>query len=457
MVAKAWTLLLFLFCSPLILYAQSAISGVYKETDNNVNSLNYERQWWKSFQDPLLDSLINEACDKNFTILGALKRIDMAKANWHIERALAFPSISFEGGWSNQQVSANTEHGVREHNRNFSAIIDASWEVDIFGGIRQRVKAQHENFLATREEFEALQLSLSAQVASAYINLRESQQKLLVVQKNCESQAAVLAITENRFKSGLVSKLDVAQARSVYYSTRASLPQLEVEISQYINQIAILLGRFPQDLEPILYSVANLPEHVEIVTNDIPIILLMQRPDVRQAEYVVKSKVALLDASKRDFLPNIILNASIGCSSHKIKQLLKKNSFIYELSPTLSWTLFNGGKLLNSNRLSKADWEECVQQFNSTLLSAVQESENALNSYHASLKQIVAMREVCLYGEETLQLSLDLYKQGLTPFQNVLDSLRSLLTYQNQLIQVQGYSLLQLISLYKAVGGGWTY
>ena len=240
MVSKAWKLLFFLFCSPLILYAQSVISGVHKETNNNVSTLNYDKQWWKSFQDPLLDSLINEACNKNFTILGALKRIDMAKANWHIERASAIPSISFEGGWSNQQVSANVEHGVREWNRNYSATIDASWEVDVFGNIRQRIKAQRENFLATHEEFEALQLSLSAQVASAYVNLRESQQELLVIQKNCESQAAVLAITENRFKSGLVSKLDVAQARSVYYSTRASLPQLEAEISQYINQIAIL-------------------------------------------------------------------------------------------------------------------------------------------------------------------------------------------------------------------------
>ncbi|MBQ8223805.1 MAG: efflux transporter outer membrane subunit [Bacteroides sp.] len=453
MKTKAWSLaLLFLFL-PLVTEAQSLTSERYEAERGNIQPADVP--WWRVFNDPLLDSLITVASEQNFSVLSALQRIDMAKANLRIERASALPSITLNGGWSNQQSSGNMEHGVKDWNRNFSTTLDASWEIDIFGSIRQRVKAQRETFHASREEYAATQLSLAAEVASAYINLRETQQELSVVNRNCNTQAAVLGITETRYKTGLVSKLDVSQARSVYYSTRAGIPQLEAGINQYINQIAILLGLYPEDVRPVLNSAGPLPEYVEPVSTDIPVSLLLQRPDVLQAEREVDAKAALLGASKSDWLPKVFLNASAGYTSHSLKELMRKNSLTYELSPTISWTLFSGAKLINATRLAKAELEESVHQFNNTILTAVQETDNAISTYQSSLKQIVALREVCLQGEETLRLSLELYKQGLTPFQNVLDSLRSLLTYQNQLTQAQGYSLLQLISLYKATGGGW--
>ena len=194
---------------------------------------------------------------------------------------------------------------------------------------------------------------------------------------------------------------------------------------------------------------------MEPVGIGIPADLLLRRPDIRQAERQINAQTALLGASKNDWLPQVFLKGSVGYSSHDLKDFTKRNSMTFEIAPSLSWTLFNGTKLVNATRLARAQLDESIHQFNQTVLTAVQETDNAMNGYRNSIKQIVALREVCNQGEETLKLSLDLYKQGLTPFQNVLDALRSLLAYQNQLTQAQGNSLQELISLYKALGGGY--
>ncbi|MCD8183048.1 MAG: efflux transporter outer membrane subunit [Bacteroides sp.] len=405
-----------------------------------------------SFGDRMLDSLLTVASTQNYSVLSAMDRMEQAKANLRIERGNFFPSISLNGGWARQQTSGNVSALPKSITGAYSATLDASWEIDIFGSIRQRVKAQRENFAASREEFNSVMVSLCAQVASAYIGLRELQQERKVVMHNCNTQAAVLEITETRYKTGLVSKLDVAQAKSVYYSTRASIPPLDAGINQYITTLAILLGIYPQQIRPILEQDGALPEYMEPVGNDIPTDLLLRRPDVRQAERQVDAQAALLGASKSDWLLQVFLKGSAGYSSHDLKDLTKRNSMTFEIAPSLSWTLFSGTKLVNATRLARAQLDESIHQFNQTVLTAVQETDNAMNSYRNSIQQIVALREVCNQGEETLKLSLELYKQGLSPFQDVLDALRSLLSYQNQLTQARGGSLQDLISLYKALG-----
>lgn len=412
-------------------------------------------KWWKAFGDSMLDSLIAAASTRNYSVLSAIDRVDMAKANLRIERGNFFPSISLNGGWSRQQSSGNVTELPQSITGAYSATLNASWEVDVFGSIRQRVKAQRETFAASKEEYTSVMISLCAQVASAYIGLRELQQELGVVMHNCNTQEVVLNITEVRYKTGLVSKLDVAQAKSVYFSTKASIPQLEAGINQYITTLAILLGTYPQNIRPILEKTGKLPDYMEPVGIGIPADLLLRRPDVRQAERQVSAQAALLGASKSDWLPQVFLKGSIGYESHDLKDLTRRNSMTFEIAPSLSWTLFSGTKLMNATRLARAQLDESIHQFNQTVLTAVQETDNAMNSYRNSIRQIVALREVCNQGEETLKLSLDLYKQGLSPFQNVLDALRSLLTYQNQLTQAQGSSLQNLISLYKALGGGY--
>ena len=463
---RAWSVSLLLFLSSATTIVAQTVSRYLnsplpKEWEENGQMfqqvLPVDDHWWKSFQDPKLDSLITTAVDRNYSVAMAIDRINAARANLWIERGNFFPSIGLNAGWTRQETSGNTNALPQSTNQYYDATLSVSWEVDVFGSIRKRVKAQKENFAASKEEYTSVMISLAAEVASAYINLRELQQELGVVQKNCSSQEEVLKITEVRYNTGLVSKLDVAQAKSVLFSTKASIPQLQAGINQYITTLAILLGTYPQYIRPILEQSGKLPDYMEPIGVGIPADLLLRRPDIRQAERQVNAQAALLGASKSDWLPQVFLKGSVGYSSHDLNDLTKRNSMTFEIAPSISWTLFNGTKLVNATRLAHAQLDESIHQFNQTVLTAVQETDNAMNGYRNSIQQIVAMREVCNQGEETLKLSLDLYKQGLSPFQNVLDALRSLLTYQNQLVQAQGSSLLQLIALYQALGGGYSY
>lgn len=413
-------------------------------------------QWWKAFQDPILDSLISVAVKQNYSILTAIDRINMAKANLRMERGNFFPTIGLNAGWTRQQSSGNTSELPQSTQHYYDASLNMSWELDLFGSIRNRVKAQKENFAASKEEYTGTMVSLCAQVASAYINLRELQQELAVIQKNCASQEAVLKITEVRYNTGLVSKLDVAQAKSVFFSTKSSIPQIESGINQYITTLAILLGTYPQEIRPTLESPGILPDYMEPIGVGLPADLLLRRPDIRSAERSVNAQAALVGASKSDWLPQIFLKGSLGYAAKDLKDLTHHKSMTYEIAPALSWTLFKGTQLVNATKLAKAQLDEAINQFNQTVLTAVQETDNAMNAYRNSIKQIVALREVRNQGQETLTLSLELYKQGLTPFQNVLDAQRSLLSYENQLVQARGYSLLQLIAMYQALGGGWS-
>lgn len=460
---RVWILpFLFLFSS--ITYAQEVTNryikaplpqsweeggGVFQQT------IPVDDQWWKSFQDTQLDSLIAVAVDRNYSVATAIDRINAAKANLRIEKGNYYPSIGLNGGWTRQQTSGNTGSFPQSTEHYFDASLNMNWELDLFGSIRQRVKAQKENFAASKEEYVGVMVALSAEIASAYINLRELQQELIVVEKNAASQEAVLKITEVRYNTGLVSKLDVAQAKSVFYSTKASIPQIEAGINQYITTLAVLLGTYPEEIRPMLEITGKLPDYIEPVGVGIPADLLMRRPDIRTAERNVNAQAALLGASKSDWLPKVFLKGSIGYASQDLKDLTKHKSLTYEIAPALSWTIFSGGQLVNATRLAKAQLDQAVNQFNQTILTAVQETDNAMNAYRNSVKQIVALREVCNQGVETLKLSIELYKQGLSPFQNVLDAQRSMLTYENQLVQARGSSLLQLIALYKALGGGW--
>ena len=461
---RKWGVLL-LLTIPLGLSAQQRVAKLldaplpehWQEDDALFQQqLPVDDHWWTVFQDATLDSLIDVAVRQNPSVLTALNRIDMAKANLGIARGGYYPALSLDAGWNRQQTSGNTGTGQPQSRVGYyDATVSMSWQVDVFGSIRQRVKAQKENFAASREEYNATMVSLCAEVASAYFNLREAQQELSVLQRNALSQKAVVDITEVRYNTGLVSKLDVAQAKSVYYSTLASIPATESGIIQYMNALAVLLGLYPQDVTAALETGKPLPDYIEPVGVGFPGQLLLRRPDVRVAERQVNAQAALLGASKADWFPSFFLNGSFGYSSHDMKDFTKRSSMTWSIAPSISWTIFNGGQRANNVRLQRAQLDETINQFNSTVLTAVQEVDNAMSSYKNSIKQIVACREMLNQGKEAFKLSLDLYKQGLSPFQNVLDAQRSLLSYENSLVKAQGYSLLCLVRMYQALGGGW--
>ena len=453
-----------LLCLPLAMNAQEAekylerpLPDGWQEKDILFQQvLPVDDQWWEVFEDATLDSLISLAMEQNPSVLMAINRIDQAKAQWRISQSDFYPSLTFDGGWNRQQTSGNLGTGSPQAwTGYYSASVQMSWQLDVFGVIRQKAKAQKELYAASKEEYYATMVSLCAEVASAYFNLREMQQEVDVLRRNAVSQEAVVKITESRYKTGLVSKLDVAQAKSVYYSTLASIPIAEANVIQYLNTLAVLLGLYPQEVTDALSITQPLPDYMEPVGVGVPGELLLRRPDVRGAERQVNAQAALLGASKRDWLPEFFLNGSFGYSSHDIKDMGKKGSMTWSIAPSMTWNIFSGGRTLQEERLQRAQLDESINQFNQTVLTAMQEVDNAMSAYKNSIKQILACREMLYQGKEAFDLSLDLYKQGLTPFQNVLDAQRSLLTYENTLVKAKGYSLVCLVQLYQALGGGW--
>ena len=430
MLKRIWyQLFLWLFVSASISaqseykYLYQSLPASWSENDDSFQQiLPNEDLWWKNFNDPVLDSIISIAIKQNYSVLMAANRITMAKANLASAKSAYSPTLQFSGGWIKQQTSGNITAEPKSVTDYSDIALSSSWQIDLFGSIRKRVKAEKENFAATKAEYNATMVTLCAEVASAYINLREMQQELNVAQRNLKSQYTVVQITEKQFEAGLNSKLDVAQAYSVYYSTKASIPSIESSIIQYRNNIAVLLGLYPEDVKSLTETIAPLPNYVETVSVGIPATLLLRRPDLRADVHTINSYAALVGASKADWLPEVFVKGSIGYASHDFSKLTKKNSMTYEIAPTVTGTLFQGTKLLQATRLAKAQLDESINQYNSDVLSAVQEVSSAMASYRNSIKEVLAMKEMVSQGKQTFELSLDLYKQGLTTFQNVLDA-----------------------------------
>ena len=438
-------------------FIDSALPEGWNNGDCFDQTMPPDDEWWQNFEDPVLDSLILYASENSYSVLGAMENIRKARAAWNIARGKMLPTFDIGMGWQRAKTSGNIASTMYTEawEGQFNAALSMQWQADVFGSIYMRSKAQKMLFMATEEEFRAVMVTLVANVATTYFSLCQSVGQLKVLRENVKSQREIMEIVISRYNSGLASKLDVAQSRSVYYSTMAEIPAMQATIDGYRNKMAVLLGIYPQDLAGWPGEEYSLPSYMEPIGVGVPAMLLRRRPDIRVAEKQVEANAAQLGATRRDWFPEVLLTGSIGFSSGEMKHLFRSKSLTWEIAPTIKWNIFSGGERLNATREARAALDQSIISFNSTLLTAVQEVESAMSQYKSSVEQIVSLREAVNQNEETLTLSLELYKQGLTEYQNVLDAQRTLLTYQGYLVQAQGGSLIYLVQLYEALGGGW--
>ena len=420
-------------------------------------TLPVDDEWWRRFNDPVLDSLIAVASNSNYSMLAAMEKIKKARAAWRSAQSNLMPQFNLGIGWQRAKTSGNIASTMYNEawEGEFSTAVSMQWQADVFGSIYMRSKAQKKLFMATEEEYNAVMVSLVANVATTYFSLRQSLAEMWVLRENVASQLEILNITIARYDSGLASKLDVSQARSVYQSTIAQIPAMQATIDSYRNAMAVLLGTFPEELDGWLKEGYTLPSYIAPIGVGIPAELLLRRPDLRAAERQVEANAALLGATRRDWFPQLLINGSIGFASGEMKSLFRSKSLTWEIAPTIKWNIFSGNDRVNATREARAALDGSILDFNEKMLTAMQEVESAMSEYENSITQIVALREAVNQNQETLSLSLELYKQGLTPFQNVLDAQRTLLSYQNYLVQASGSSLIYLVKLYEALGGGW--
>ena len=298
-------------------------------------------------------------------------------------------------------------------------------------------------------------VTVGAEIANAYVQLRVWQAQYQVAKEHIASQLSVVKIAEARHEAGLASALDVAQARTVYYSTMSTLPGLENSIHTALNSLATLLGVYADALPASVVQPRALPDCHMIVSVGIPADLLRRRPDVVAAERNLAAASAAVGVAKREFLPTLAINGQITTSAHKADNLFKRQSIGYSIEPTLTWTVFNGFARRAGVAAAKAEMETVWATYNSTVMNAVTEADNAMWDYVASLRSMDAITDVVNESRRALQLSTDLYKSGNSSFTNVADAQMSFLQYANSLITSHGNALTALISLYRSLGGGW--
>lgn len=423
-------------------------------------TLNLEQQlptedgWWRLFSDPTLDSLIRKAARNNYNLQNTLRNIDIAKKRTRVQQSAWFPELSATASYSPEKNSLGIEH-INERNYTGQAQLEMNWEIDVFGSIRKNVKSQKEYYYASKENYRAALVSLTAQLASSYINLRNYQAKWQVARQNLQSQKEILDLTETRFKTGLTSQLDFSQAKSLYLQTAAMIPAIESTITNQINTICILTGEYNDSLRQALRAIAPLPDNQNILITGIPANLIRRRPDVKAAENTMDALSAAVGASRADWFPKFYVTGSFGYGSDKFKQFFSRENMDWQISPSMKWTFFSGRQLNETTRIAQLQLEQGINDYNNTLLTALQEVDDALYSYAKAQEQLSADSQAYEQARETLNLALTLYKQGLSDYQNVLDSQKDVLNYQNTLVSAQSTTLLCLIQLYKALGGGW--
>lgn len=416
-----------------------------------------EEAWWKGFNDPTLDALIEMGVKNNFDVLMAARRMEMARLSLLETRAGYFPQFDLSAGWTKSRTSgALSSPTAPAHTSSYFDLgLSMSWQIDVFGKITAAAKAQKAAWQASRAEYAATMVTLAGNIATAYISLRVYQAEREVALAHLESQQKVVKITEARFEAGIASMLEVAQAKSVYYSTESTLPALTSSINTQINALAVLLAVTPADAHAMLDAPAPIPSYLQMVATGIPMDLLRRRPDVVEAEQELAMYAAQLGVAKKDFLPTLTLEGSIGTSAHRIGDMFSNNSLTYAVAPTLSWTLFDGMKRKYAVQSAREAMQSAVDSYNLTLLQAVTEVDNSMCNYVQTVKRIASLDQVVEESRKSLDLSLDLYKRGLAAFTNVVDAQLDYLSYSNDVIIAKGQALSDLIELYEALGGGW--
>lgn len=465
MQVKSSLLLLFLaffLTSPIYAeekdYLLSPLPESWQLEQQYFQTLPCDDAWWNTFNDPVLTELIRMAIANNFNVASALKRIEMASKEIGIARSGYYPTISLSGGWTKEQQSGKLYDYDSERIKSsyWSLGASMSWEIDVFGRVYSNVKEKKAAYNVARADYDAVMVSLCASVATAYMQLRTYEEELRVAKQHIESQKEVCKITMARFNADLGSMLDVTQANVVLYETEATLPTLEADVRTMKNSLALLVGEYPGALDELLdTNNTALPVYKQTVDLGIPAELLRRRPDIVEAEMELAEYAAAIGVAKKDFLPVLSITGDIGTSAHSGKGLFTKNSLDYSIAPQLSWTLFEGLSRNYALSEAKLQMESAIDQYNLTVMTAVEEVDNALINYASLLNAIELQTRVVAESKKSLDLSFELYRSGLTIFTNVADSQISWLTNQNTLVEMQGEALAALVTIYKSLGGGW--
>ena len=411
--------------------------------------------WWTLFDDPLLEQLIEMGRQSNLDLRIAVARVKEARARLGVAAGENWPAVDAAGSAMRQRSSENSLSQGSGTNSVYNVGLDASWELDLFGRISRSVEAARAVYQASEEDRVDVLISLYAEIARTYFNVRTSQARLAAAEGNLTSQRQVLDLTRSRFRNGLATGLDVAQAERVLAASEAAVPPLRIELTRAINSMAVLLGKPPGALFDELSEPAPIPVPPAQVTVGVPADLLRQRPDIRRAERQLAAQTARIGIATADLYPRLSLSGSFAFEALESGDLFKSGSRAFAFGPTVRWLLFDGNRVRNQIKVEDALAEQALYQYEQSMLNALNEAENAMTQYLQQRDTLAALERSQQAGRRSVKLATGLYKDGLSDFQNVLDSQRALFEIENQLAAARGDTVINLVQLYKAIGGGW--
>lgn len=409
--------------------------------------------WWSVFNDPVLSSLMIRVKNGNLDLRQAEARLREARSRRALSQANLFPTISAKAGANQTRVSEEVGRG--NTTELYSNIFDASWEVDVFGKLRRGIEAADATVQASEEDLRDVLVSLYAETALNYVEVRSFQARLAITEANLAAQQDTYQLTDWRFQAGLTTQLDVDQAKLNMETTRATLPTLHIGLEQAQHRLAVLLGQPPGALKPLLAPVLAIPVTTLTVAVGIPADLLRQRPDVRRSERKLAAQTAQIGVATAARYPNFNLSGYIGLEALAYTNLYSASAKAFQMVANAALTLFDAGRLRRNVDIQTALQEQAFALYESTILQALRDVENALVAFSQEQIRRDTLQAAVTAGQSALVLAQSQYNSGTVDFLRVLDAQRSLLSVQNQLALSDAEVASNLIRLYKALGGGW--
>jgi len=411
-------------------------------------------RWWTVLEDSQLAALEEQAIKGNLDLKVAQARIREARALRGISRAQFFPTLESDLAATKSRSSASSGTGTEREL--YSVGFDASWELDVFGGVKRSVETVQASLEATRENRHDLLVSLLAEVALNYVEVRTYQSRLEVSRANIKIQQESYDLNHSRFQAGIIGELAVQESLRILASSRSQIPTLETGLEVAKNRLAVLLGDRPGSLHQELAFQQPLPSLPITIAVGIPAETLRHRPDVRRAERELAAQTARIGVATADLYPKFRLSGTLGLEALSLGDLFQSSSKTWGLGPRISWNLFDAGAVRQNIEIQNARQEQALIQYEHTILRALEEVENALTAYAREQQRRDFIVKASVAAERAAELAADQYQAGLVSFNNVLDAQRALLVLRDELARSNGTVISNLVRLYKALGGGWT-
>jgi multidrug efflux system outer membrane protein len=410
--------------------------------------------WWMQFNDPELTALIARAGTGNLSLAQAQARIRQARAARTIAASGLFPSVDASASYTRARGGAGASRSGTENL--FVAGFDAAWEIDVFGGIRRGVEAADAQIDSAFFDRQSILVAVDAEVAAAYFTLRGAQREMVIARQNLAAQQQTLDLTQERFGAGFVGTLDVANARAQVAQTASQIPTYDAQARSSIYAIGVLLGQEPGALLAELTPDQVLPSTPGQVPLGLPSDLLRRRPDIRKADADLHAATAGIGVAMADQYPKFSLTGSFGAQGDRVASLGRLADRFWLFGPAVSLPLFTGGRVQGTIEQARAVADQALLAYRASVLTALEDVETALVTFTREQERRAALAESAEASKQAVAVALDLYSAGRTDFLNVLSAQGQLYTTQAALAQSETTVGTDLVSLYKALGGGWT-